>query len=116
MQRDEHGVLLSTSDPMRYAGCAHATRRDLVRLEGRDPLRARKPLTPRSARAAVMQMRRAISYGAGRRAGRSSRFGAAPERRAKVVLRSARSGGRGGWSDFLGGCTGGRRLGGGAAR
>ena len=34
MQRKEYGVLLSASDLMRFAGCAHATTLDLARMTG----------------------------------------------------------------------------------
>ena len=35
MQGNESGVLLSASDLMRFAGCAHATTLDLAWLRGR---------------------------------------------------------------------------------
>ena len=37
MQSNEYGVLLSASDLVRFAGCAHATPLDLGRMKDRGP-------------------------------------------------------------------------------
>jgi hypothetical protein len=93
MQRDEYGVRLSASDLMRFAGCAHATRLDLGRLDGHGSAPAAD-----SADAALLQRHgdahEARHLARLRAAGRSSRIRAAPERagpwRRVVVLRSDR--------------------------
>ena len=116
MQRNECGVLLSASDLMRFAGCAHATTLDLAWMMGRgaapagdsedaellqrhgDAHEARHLARLRAAGRGVVEIvREGVSLAQGVAATR-----AALERGAEVVFQGALAGGAwGGWSDFL---------------
>ena len=116
MQRNECGVLLSASDLMRFAGCAHATTLDLAWMMGRgaapgedsedaqllqrhgDAHEARHLARLRAAGRGVVEIvREGVSLAQGVAATR-----AALERGAEVVFQGALAGGSwGGWSDFL---------------
>ena len=116
MQRNECGVLLSASDLMRFAGCAHATTLDLAWMMGRgaapgedsedaqllqrhgDAHEARHLARLRAAGRGVVEIvREGVSLAQGAAATR-----AALERGAEVVFQGALAGGTwGGWSDFL---------------
>ena len=116
MQRNECGVLLSASDLMRFAGCAHATTLDLAWMAGRgtapgedsedaqllqrhgDAHEARHLARLKAAGRSVVEIvREGVSLAQGVAATR-----AALERGADVVFQGALAGGSwGGWSDFL---------------
>ena len=116
MQRNECGVLLSASDLMRFAGCAHATTLDLAWMRGTgaapagdsedaellqrhgDAHEARHLARLRAAGRGVVEIvREGVSLAQGVAATR-----AALERGAEVVFQGALAGGAwGGWSDFL---------------
>ncbi len=116
MQRGNQGVLLSASDLMRFAGCAHATTLDLGWLEGKGPAPEED-----SADAALLQRHgdahEARHLARLRAGGRSiveiARDGvtladaaamtrSALQHGADVVFQGALAGpGWGGWSDFL---------------
>ena len=116
MQRNECGVLLSASDLVRFAGCAHATTLDLAWMMGRgtapgedsedalllqrhgDAHEARHLARLRAAGRGVVEIvREGVSLAQGVSATR-----AALERGAEVVFQGALAGGGwGGWSDFL---------------
>ena len=116
MQRNECGVLLSASDLMRFAGCAHATTLDLAWMMGRgippgedsedarllqrhgDAHEARHlARLKRAGRGVVEIVREGVALARGAAATR-----AALERDADVVFQGALAGGSwGGWSDFL---------------
>ena len=116
MQSNEYGVLLSASDLMRFAGCAHATTLDLARMRGTgaapagdsedaellqrhgDAHEARHLARLRAAGRGVVEIvREGVSLAQGVAATR-----AALERGAEVVFQGALAGGMwGGWSDFL---------------
>jgi hypothetical protein len=115
MQRGNQGVLLSASDLMRFAGCAHATTLDLALARGEGPgtrggQRGRRPPPAARRRARGAPSGAAPGRGPDRRdrAGRrDAREAAATARRAgqqgaEVVFQGAsRRRGWGGWSDFL---------------
>lgn len=116
MQRTECGVLLSASDLMRFAGCAHATTLDLAWMVGRgtapggdsedaqllqrhgDAHEARHLARLRAAGRGVVEIvRDGVPLAQGVASTR-----AALERGADVVFQGALAGGSwGGWSDFL---------------
>ena len=116
MQRNECGVLLSASDLMRFAGCAHATTLDLAWMMGRgtapgedsedaellqrhgDAHEARHLARLRAAGRSVVEIvKEGVSLAQGVAATR-----AALERGADVVFQGALAGGSwGGWTDFL---------------
>ena len=116
MQRNDRGVLLSASDLMRFAGCAHATTLDLAWMMGRgaapgedsedaqllqrhgDAHEARHLAgLKRAGRGVVEIVREGVPLTQGAAATR-----AALERGAEVVFQGALAGGAwGGWSDFL---------------
>ena len=116
MQRNECDVLLSASDLMRFAGCAHATTLDLAWMMGRgtapvedsedaellqrhgDAHEARHLARLKAAGRGVVEIvRDGVPLAQGVAATR-----AALERGAEVVFQGALAGGAwGGWSDFL---------------
>ncbi|MEQ9039392.1 MAG: TM0106 family RecB-like putative nuclease [Silicimonas sp.] len=114
MQRDGTGIRLSASDLMRFAGCAHATALDLLRLEGEGP-----ELAADSGDARLLQRRGDLHEAAHLdrlRAGggvveicREQDVAAAVAETktalaggARIVFQGALEGGMwGGWSDFL---------------
>ena len=117
MQRNERGVLLSASDLMRFAGCAHATTLDLAWMMGRgaapgedseDAQLLQRHGDAHEARHLARLKRRGPGRrrdrpggrvaGAGRRRRPARRWSAVPS----VVFQGALAGGAwGGWSDFL---------------
>ena len=63
MQRNEYGFLLSASDLMRFAGCAHATTLDLAWMRGQGPARARTARTRGCCSATATPTKRATWRG-----------------------------------------------------
>lgn len=125
MKRSECGVLLSASDLMRFAGCAHATTLDLAWMRGRgaapagdsenaellqrhgDAHEARHLARLRAAGRSVVEIAKEGASLA--QAAPASR--AALQRGAEVVFQGAFSGGAwGGWSDLLERVERGRRC------